>query len=431
MEKLMQYVWQYRLWPVADMVATDGSRVRVIDPGRLNSDSGPDFFNAKVLIGDKMWAGNVEIHVRASDWLRHHHDTDQAYNSVILHVVAVSDRLILRPDGTPIPQLVMDCARDFALRYDRMVNSQAPGLQCAAEIKSVSPIYITDWITAMAFERIYAKSDRMLELVSRFTGSWNDAIYVTLARALGFGTNAQQFEQLALSLPLKYLLHHTDDISMVEAMLFGQSGLLDLHHPADSYTARLVSDYKFLAAKYSLRRPTISWKTARMRPPNFPHRRIATLAALVCGCVAVSNRVFDLASVDDAERIFHAALSPYWRTHYTFGPEVKDSSVIPVRTLSRSSLAGLIINVVVPAIFAYGVSIADDARCAAAIDILHALRPEENKIVAQFQAAGVTIPDAFSSQAVIQARKEYCDQRKCLFCRLGHRFLSEKVRNPT
>ena len=425
----MQYIWQYRLWPVADMVATDGRRVRVIDPGQLNSDSGPDFFNAKVIIGDKTWAGNVEIHVRASDWMRHHHDIDPAYDSVILHVVAVSDRLIIRHDGSPIPQLVMDCARDFAVRYSRMVDSPPPGIPCAAEMRSVPQIYITDWITAMAFERIYAKSDRMLGLVGRFTGNWNEAIYVTLARALGFGTNAQQFEQLALSVPLRHLLHHTDDISMVEAMLFGQSGLLDMPHPVDQYTERLISDYNFLAAKYSLRRPAIQWKTARMRPPNFPHRRIATLAALVCRCVAVSNRIFDISDPADAEGIFHAALSPYWRTRYNFGAEAAVASGIPVRPLSRSSLAGLIINVVVPAMFAYGVSIADDARCAAAVDILHALRPETNRIVAEFQAAGVPVSDAFSSQALIQVRKEYCEQKKCLYCRLGHRFLSEKARN--
>ena len=185
MEGLLQYIWQHRLWLSEDMVTNDGRKVRVIDPGLLNTDSGPDFFNAKVEIDGHLWVGNVEIHVRASDWKRHHHDEDPAYDSVILHVVEKDDAPVTRINGEIIPQVELKVSPRFNECYDKLVNAQVE-LPCAARLKEVPQLTVTEWIEALAFERLHSKVDRVRELYDRYHGSWEDICYVLLARTLGF-----------------------------------------------------------------------------------------------------------------------------------------------------------------------------------------------------------------------------------------------------
>lgn len=224
MERLMQYVWQHRLIPGHGLATVDGRRVKVIDQGRLNTAPGPDFFNAKIEIDGKMWAGDVEIHVRASDWHRHGHDRDAAYDSVILHVVDRDDTMIHRRNGEVIPQMALRCAADFGDSYRRLTDLAAgPVLACKGAIGDVPQVYLTDWIASLAAERLHEKADRIRALMERFQGDWTRAVFVTVARALGFGNNSQPFELLALSVPLKILFKHADSILAIEALLFGQS----------------------------------------------------------------------------------------------------------------------------------------------------------------------------------------------------------------
>ena len=222
----MQYIWQHRLYRNSDMVTNDGLKVRVIDPGLLNTDAGPDFFNAKIEIDGHLWAGNVELHVRATDWKRHGHDRDKAYDSVILHVVGKDDAPVYRTSGERIPQVVLEVSPLFNQSYDRLVNARDE-IPCAASLRQVPHLTITEWVEALAFERLHNKVDRIGQLLELYHGSWEDVCYVTLARNLGFGINNEAFERLARRTPLRLLAKHSDSLLQVEALLFGQAGLLD------------------------------------------------------------------------------------------------------------------------------------------------------------------------------------------------------------
>ena len=416
----MQYVWQHRLWPHSHLRTVDGLPVQIIDPGKLNTDAGPDFFNAKIVIDGRKWAGDVEIHVRASDWHRHGHDDDPAYDSVILHVVDRDDTAIRRSNGEIIPQLQMACTPDFSRRYNDLVGRADRDLPCAATIASMPGIYMADWLESLAFERIYSKTDRIDGLLSRMGGDWESACYITIARSLGFGINGDPFERLAISTPLMFIAKHCDSLLTIEALLFGQSGLLDAA-PADSYVESLRREYAFMAHKFGLK-PLQSpgWKMARMRPANFPHRRIATLAALLHGGTRMMSRLLEISNAADPAALFSPELTGYWANRYSFGAAGGNTGT----ALSQSSVAGLIINAVVPLQIAYAQTHDNTALSDRAVGLLESLPAERNVIVDAFRHAGIRVDNAFISQSVIQLRRAYCETRKCLFCRIGHRMLA-------
>lgn len=423
----MQYIWQHRLWLQQDMHTVDGRVVQVIDVGQLNTDAGPDFFNAKIKIDGEMWVGNVEIHVKASDWYRHHHDSDKAYDSVILHVVEKDDVPVKRSNGEIIPQLRMPCSSDFHQRYSRLVGSSGSELPCGDEISAMPSIYVADWIATLAHERLYRKVEHIKELLDRYNGDWEEVCYVIMARCMGFGVNSDAFEQLALSLPLRFMGKHSDSLLSIEALLFGQSGLLE-EAPVDGYVKSLKTEYDFLAHKFSLsRNGNIRWKMARMRPTNFPHRRIALLAEMIYGGFSMMSKMVAATTENEARELFDVELSGYWARHYTFGNEAPHE----LKALSRASINVILINVYVPLVYAYGMVRGDEQLCDRAVSVLQSLPSENNVIIDLFKRAGVDSKDAFSSQALIQLRREYCEKHKCLYCRIGHRMLSAKTRKTT
>ena len=426
MEGLLQYIWQHKLWLSEDMVTNDGRRVRVIDPGLLNTDAGPDFFNAKVEIDGHLWVGNVEIHVRASDWKRHHHDEDPAYDSVILHVVEKDDAPVHRINGELIPQVELRVSPRFNECYDRLVNATVE-LPCAARIKEVPQLTVTEWIEALAFERLHGKVDRVRELYDRYNGSWENICYVMLARTLGFGINNDAFERLARVTPLRLLHKHSDSILQVEALLFGQAGLLNGAHDSETYYQQLTREYAFLANKFSLRPIEGSaWRLFRSRPQNFLYRRIALLAQFVHGGFNLMNDILDAAGDTSALReLFDVELSGYWATHYSFGKPSPSAG----RALSSGSIDIVLINVVAPLYYARGEMTDDYTMTDRAIELLEDLRPERNSIVTMFQNAGIRCDNALTSQALIQLRRSYCEARKCIYCRLGHRLLATDARS--
>ncbi len=422
----MQFVWQHRLGVDTNTLTADGRRVRIIDQGRLNTDAGPDFFNASVQIGDETWAGNVEIHVRASDWYRHHHDTDPAYDSVILHVVQHDDAPVYRKNGTVIPQMVMHCSPDAAKRCNMLLNHAPTTLPCVNTIKSLPHIYHTDWLTALAMERLYKKSTRILDIVAQTGGHWEGAAYVTLARGLGFGLNSEPFETLAKNLPLKFLNRHHDELQTVEALLFGQAKLIpDPSDGENTYATRLRMEFDFMARKFGLSPVPLSWKMARTRPQNFPHRRLALLAQMIHQGFYLVGKLDDARTIDDMRGLFNVELTGFWTNNYTFAG--KGGGCTP-RALSRASIDTLIINVAIPLLHARATSRGDldgMSRCA---ELLEQLGSEENSIVRLFAEAGVESTDAFTSQALIELRREYCEKKKCIYCRFGHRMLSAEIR---
>ncbi len=399
----------------------DGLPLEVIDPGRINKDAGPDFFNAKIKINGTVWIGNVEIHLKASDWFRHRHDSDPAYENIILHVVAVSDRRITRPDGSLIPQVSLTLPPDFFSLYDRLASNPAY-LRCSHFISELSPLTVTDWLETLAIERMQLKSRKVSDILN-FTGNdWEQTCFIVLARALGFGLNGDPFEMLARSIPLKILHHHSDNPLQLQALLFGQAAMLDQSlHIFDEFYQLLCREYYFLARKYGLSplRPGL-WKYSRTRPQNFPHRRIAFLAkACEGGFSLLSRLVENIREGRDVRPLFNWILEGYWHTHSSFDADARSSS----DTLSAASISLLIINAVVPLVYTFAQHRGEYETAEKAVALLENLPPENNGIIREWGAYGLKSGDAMRSQALIQLRREYCEQRKCLYCRFGHFFL--------
>lgn len=425
MEKLMQYVWKHRLWRSEDMVTNTGKKVRVVDPGLLNTDAGPDFFNAKIEIDGHMWVGNVEMHYRATDWKRHHHDSDKAYDSVILHVVTKDDAPVRRTNGELIPQLVLEVSPQFNADYASLVGATIE-VPCATKIKQVPHLTIVEWVEGLAFERLHGKVERIHQLLESFNGSWEDVCYVTLARNFGFGINNDAFERLARRTPLRLLGKHSDSVLQIEALLFGQAGMLDAQKPGmDSYYNQLCTEYAFLSNKFQLTpMEKESWKLFRIRPQNFPYRRIAMLAQFIEGGFRMMNRILEAEGEKEMRALFEVELSGYWTKHYTFGKPNERATA----TLSRSSIDIILINTVAPLLYAYGELTGSYEMTDKAIKLLEDLRAESNSIVSHFVAYGIDCPDALTSQALVQLKREYCDARKCIYCKIGHHLLSKAAR---
>ena len=421
----MQYVWKHRLWRSEDMVTNTGKKVRVVDPGLLNTDAGPDFFNAKIEIDGHMWVGNVEMHYRATDWKRHRHDSDKAYDSVILHVVAKDDAPVRRTNGELIPQLVLEVSPQFNADYASLVGATIE-VPCATKIKQVPHLTIVEWVEGLAFERLHGKVERIHQLLDSFNGSWEDVCYVTLARNFGFGINNDAFERLARRTPLRLLGKHSDSVLQIEALLFGQAGMLDAQKPGmDSYYNQLCTEYAFLSNKFQLTpMEKESWKLFRIRPQNFPYRRIAMLAQFIEGGFRMMNRILEAEGEKEMRALFEVELSGYWIKHYTFGKPNERATA----TLSRSSIDIILINTVVPLLYAYGELTGNYEMTDKAIKLLEDLRAESNSIVSHFVAYGIDCPDALTSQALVQLKREYCDARKCIYCKIGHHLLSKAAR---
>ncbi|MDE6295177.1 MAG: DUF2851 family protein [Muribaculaceae bacterium] len=427
MEILLHYIWQNRLLGMPLML-DDGRQVRILRPGRHNEDAGPDFAGAVLQIGDSKWAGNVEIHMKASDWFRHGHDKDMAYDNIILHAVAVNDTKIYRRNGEVIPQATVNIPANFYYSFASL-NNAIKGIRCASNIAFIPNIRQQDWLETLAFERLQHKGERIISYHSIRSGDWEQAVFITLARALGFGLNGVPFELLAKSLPLKYIYHHSDSLQQIEALLFGQAGMLVPGlYPHDAYYQQLVAEYDFLRRKYSL--TPISrelWKYSRTRPANFPHRRIAMLAQYLYSGINLTASLIDARGIyDKLERIFRQDLQQYWANHDAFGaPEVRRSY-----SLSRAAIESLMINVAAPFYFAYARLTGDYPVGEYAIDLLTSIDPERNSIITAWENAGIKADSALRSQALIHLRNEYCDRARCLECRFGYHILRRNAAPP-
>lgn len=405
------------------LTLTSGERVKVIDPGTLNRDSGPDFFNAKVRIGERVWVGNIEIHLRASDWNRHRHGEDPAYDNVILHVVSVDDTEILRRDGTKIPQMAVSLPQNFYSTFGYLTSS-APEIRCGGRLDSIPSIHRTDWIESLAIERLQQKADRIDETLRQYHGDWNSACFVTLARGLGFGLNAIPFEMLAQSVCLNYLRRHSDNMLQMEAIFFGQAGLLDSCLYVDDARYQLMCrEYQFLSRKYDLHPiPKVSWKFAKTRPQNFPYRRIALLAKAMAQTPDLLNRIISVGDdIDRLRSLFRWEVDSYWSKRLVFGGDNQTDAQPPM--LSDASINILLINVVAPLMYAYALRHSDHEMKESSFGLLTSLPPERNTYVKAWLPFGFKPVNAAESQALLQLRKEYCDRHDCLRCRFAHRIL--------
>lgn len=423
MERLLHYIWRHKLYPAVGLATTEGLPVEVIDPGLRNNDAGPDFFNAKIRIQGTMWAGNVEIHEKASDWLTHRHDQDKAYDSVILHVVGVDNLAVCRSNGESIPQLILPVSDALRHRIEPLLNAEKP-LPCMGHIREIEPVHLRSWLDALLCERLERKTEDIFRLLDLYQEDWNEVFYILLTRSFGCGINSDAFEQLARSLPLKCILKQRTSLTQIEAMLFGQAGMLSEELPCHYYRF-LRQEYAFFRYKFGLKPLDESlFKRLRVRPTNFPHVKLAQIAAIWHQHDTLFSVVLSAPTPRMVKECFRVPLSDYWLTHYNFHAK----SVEKEKTLGDNLLNVLLINAVVPIFFAYGLRKKQQHYCERAIRLLETIPPERNHIVTAFTRAGMPICTACDTQAVIQLKRAYCEKRKCLYCRIGFRLLKRCVR---
>ena len=422
-EQLLHYIWKYKLYTNQVFVTSDGDEIEILDTGMLNSNAGPDFFNSKIKIGNKTWAGNIEIHKASSDWKKHKHHTDPAYNSIILHIVEKIDCDIYTQQERKIPQIAIQIPDNVANNYTQLLTSNFT-IPCTNRLKDVPKFHLKNWLNALLIERLERKTNDIFILLDKFNNSWDETFYVLLSRNFGFGLNSEVFERLALSLPYFYIQKHSDNIFQVEALLFGQAGLLEDETIMDDYFLQLKKEYHFLRKKYTLNNlDGFLFKSLRVRPQGFPQVRIAQLAAVMQQSKRLFSHILDKEDENLLRLFFHINASEYWQTHYTFGNASTKKTKFP----GDASINVILINTVVPILFAYGKKNNIEEYCTRALSILEDLKPERNSLVSEYMKHGIDPLNAADTQALIQLRKEYCDKRKCLYCKVGYQILSGKM----
>lgn len=426
MEKLLHYVWQHKLYAATPLVADSGEAVEILDPGLHNHDAGPDFFNAKVRIGGVLWVGNVELHRHSSDWFRHRHHEDEAYDNVVLHVVSHIDKCISTSAGREVPQVEIAVPDHIHNSYAELLAEEAYP-PCYRVIPHIAPPAVRGWMSALTVERLEEKTCRIETLLRQAGGDWEQAAFATLARNFGFGVNSETFERWALSLPLSAAGKHRDNEFQLEALFLGQAGLLadEAVSPErrDDYFCRLQSEYSFLAHKFGLTPlPAKSWRFLRMRPQNFPHVRLSQLVRLYHRGAVNLSAIIGAADTAALRALLTTEATDYWQSHYCFGEESTHSR----KMLQASSIDLLLINTVAPLVFAYGRNRYDDSLCERAFALLEETKAERNYITRSWEKAGLQVQSAADSQALIQLRKHYCDRRDCLRCRFGAEYLRSR-----
>ena len=423
MEQLLHYVWKHKIFPLSLLQTTSGRPVEVIDPGLPNMNAGPDFFNAKLKIDGTLWVGNVEVHTQASDWLLHRHDRDKAYDTVILHVVGESNCDVYRTNGELVPQMVLTCPDTVRLRYEELRQTEIYP-PCYSILASLPKLTVHSWLSALQVERFERKAQDIAVRLERCNNHWEDVFFITLARNFGFGLNGDAFEAWAGHLPLRAVDKHRDSLFQVEAFFFGQAGLLEEDSIQDSYYQKLRKEFYYLQHKFDLPAPMAAgqWRFLRLRPDNFPHVRLAQLADLYHKEQLLFSRIMAVETPEDVKQILTVQLSPYWEEHFSFAK----TSPRRKKRMGENTLNLLLINTVIPFLYAYGIHKADERLCDRATCFLEALKAEDNHIIRMWSGAGLPVSTAADSQALLQLQKEYCDRKDCLRCRFGYEYLKRK-----
>ncbi len=415
-EEFLQYIWENNLFFTNDLKTANGEKLEIINVGKRNTDSGPDFFNAKIKIDDTIWVGNIEIHKNASDWTKHNHQTDKAYNNVILHVVENSDQPIFRNNSEEIPTLLFKYPEHLKTNYQNLLDAKT-WIACQNQFHKIDPIILQLGFNRLMIERLEDKTDEILTRIQQNNNDWNTTFYQMLARMFGFKVNAVPFELLAKSLPLEILAKHKSNLFQLEALLFGNSGLLNDQLLGDDYYLNLRNEYSFLHKKYHLKGiESHLWKFMRLRPGNFPTVRISQFAALIHRSHGLFSKITEIENLEELKQLFEVEASEYWNSHYSFN---KNSKRNYVKELGESSVNMLIINVVIPFLFVYGEKQNKDYLKNRALEFLEQLPSERNSIIEKWEKMGVNTRSAFESQALLQLKNKYCERKKCLNCQIG------------
>ncbi len=424
-EEFLHYLWKYRLYNPDSLLDSEGNLITVIHPGDYNRDSGPDFFNSRLLMGGTIWAGNVEIHTRSSLFNLHGHQNDPAFNNVILHIVADNDRKVFNQRGEEVLTTEINFDQSLYDRYLSLVNNPFI-IACQDDLNKVDKIIVDQWLNALVIERLQGKSEFILRIYSETGNDWDETFYRLLSRYFGFRVNTEPFEMLATALPFRIIRKHTDNRFQIEALLFGTAGMLDegLFKDAltDEYYCNLLKEYKILSSKYSLH--SIDgwvWKFSRLRPANFPTVRISQLASMLSVSGGFFSKVLETKNIQDLKKLFEVSASEYWDDHFVFGKKSRNY----VKSTGSLATDILLINAVIPVIFVFGSSRDQPDICERSLDLLCNIAAEENVILSEWNKAGIEAASAFYSQALIQLRNEYCKKRLCLNCRIGNKLISQ------
>jgi len=420
-EDFLQYLWRTKQFNFETLETSNQESIEIVDFGEHNTNAGPDFLNAKIRIGETLWAGNVEIHVKASEWLRHNHQANDAYNNVILHVVHQNDKPIKRKTGELIPclELRKRIPADLINQYLRLIDNEN-WIPCQSQFSSVSDITKALWLDRLLVERLEHRTADLADVLAFNNNNWESSFYQRLARNFGAKINTQPFELLAQNTPILTLAKHKNDLFQLEALLFGQAGYLEMDFE-ETYPNRLKKEYQFLQKKYDLQPINVSmWKFMRLRPANFPTVRIAQLAALIHQSTHLFSKVIDAKKIDEVRNLFeNIEVSEYWLTHYKFDKTSKPRT----KKLGKSTIDLFIINTIIPFLFFYGRYKKLDDYEDKALLFLEKLRPESNSIIDNWKSLKMKPKSAYQTQALLELKRKYCDEKRCLECAIGNQIM--------
>lgn len=424
-EAFLHYIWQHQMLD-RGLTTTDGQPVVVLSAGELNRDAGPDFFNARIRVGGVDWVGNVEVHIRTSDWRQHRHSNDKAYNGIVLHVVYEHDCEIATEDGrTPLTlELKPYMHPSLVANYDAlMAPSMEETIPCGRRLDEVPEFVFSSYIERLVLERIEEKSQTVRRLLDESRGGWEQTCYWLMAHYFGGRVNAVPFELLAKATDQRLLARWKDDPQRIEAVLMGQAGFLDGYFE-DEYPRRLQADYNALGTGAGLK-PIAAylWKFFCLRPSAFPTIRISQFAHLISESTNLFATMLSMTDARDIERLFKQEASDYWRTHYQFDRPTERATT---KRIGKMQAQLLIINAWVPLLFVYGMAHGQQHYKDQAIALLEQLPPEDNAVVRRWQSHGVVPANAAESQALLQLNNNYCRSRRCLECRVGYHILKHK-----
>ncbi len=420
-EKLLQFIWQFQYFNRQSLTTTSGEPLQIISAGSLNTNQGPDFQQARIIIGDTSWAGNAELHIRSSDWMKHNHQNDERYNKVILHVVWQHDAKITDAKGNIIPTLELQprVSKILLDKYDQWMQTDRQ-IPCGQSITEVPDIVWQTWKERLLIERLMTKYEVIQQHLVQTNNHWEEVFWRMLCRYFGGNINSVSFEQLAISLPVQILSKHKNQIHQLEALLLGQAGLLYKNFEED-YPKLLYREYQFLQKKYQLRVINLPPSFLRMRPVNFPTIRLAQLAMLVHKSQYLFSKIKEVSNPSEIKSLFDITANDYWHYHFRFD----ETSEYAPKKLGSQMFDTLLINTIVPVLFAYGVYTNDSVYKDRALRWLEQISYERNSVIAPLTALGIKPANALDSQALLQLKKQYCDAKRCLECAVGNSVLKK------
>ena len=422
-EEFLHSIWENKLFYHENCQTTSKESLVILDVGTRNTDSGPDFFNAKIKIEETIWAGNVEIHKKSSDWKKHKHQTDDAYKNIILHIVLEDDSPVLDINNNPIPTWILQYPKHLQNNYQSLLDAKT-WIACQNQFHKIDPIILQLGFNRLMIDRLEEKTEEILERLTLNNNDWNETFYQILARMFGFKVNAIPFELLAKSLPLAIIAKHKNNIFQLEALLFGNSGLLHQQLLSDDYFLKLREEYTFLRKKYKLKGiESHLWKFMRLRPGNFPSIRISQFAALIYRSHALFSKIIEIENLDQLKELLKASASEYWDSHYNFNKTSKQNRK---KELGENSINTLIINVVIPFLFVFGEKQNKHFLKNRALNFLEQLPPEKNSIINKWGELGIICKSAFETQSLLQLKNKFCEKKKCLNCQIGIKLIKNQ-----